>query len=76
MGWAEKATKAAYGYNWMKAVTLKAKIEIAMKDKTSAEQTIQSALRELDLSSSDPQSRDQRLAKTFRELQSSLQLTQ
>lgn len=70
---ADKATENAYGYNWMKAVTLKAKIQMAMRDKTSARNTIQSALKELDLSSADPQARDQRLAKMFRELEESLE---
>jgi hypothetical protein len=72
---ATKALANAYGYNWMKAVTLKAKIEIAMKDKPAAGSTIRTALNELDLSAADPDNRDQRLARTFRELESSLEKT-
>jgi len=56
----------------MTAVLLKTKIEVEMKDKPAAQKTIHSALAELDLSSPDPQSRDQRFAKAFRDLEQSL----
>lgn len=69
----EKALPLAYGNNWLTAVLLKAKIEITMKDKSAAQKTIRSALAELDLSSPDPQSRDQRFAKAFRDLEQGLE---
>lgn len=70
--WAEKALQVAYGDNWLKAVMLKAKIEVAMKDRSAAQKTIRLAVSELDLSSPDPQSRDQRYAQAFRDLEQSL----
>jgi thioredoxin-like negative regulator of GroEL len=64
----EKAMATAYGYNWMKAALLKAKIEMAQDDFSAANKTIHSSLAELNLSSSDPESRDRKLAKLFQEL--------
>lgn len=68
----ERAEQLAYGYNWMKAVVLKANIEIAMQKSMAAKETIQKALAELDLSSPDPDSRDQRLARMFRDLETKI----
>jgi hypothetical protein len=72
--WAERSLKKSYGYNWAAAVNLKADMEIQLKDFKAAQKTINEAISELDLSSSNPSDRDQIWAKRFRETEKRIAL--